>query len=136
MLEWNPTQKPCYSNESELATSAGAGGFQQQLIGAWWTMWRELIVSCSLQFYSRAVAKKYANLEIVKTLFLKDDVACTAIIAHNNWHARSTQFLAEDNLEVGAQRLLLILSVAKQNNKESAWVGQYIGVRSELGLKT
>ena len=131
---------------------AGAREFYQQLISASLLMWKEQSFSYMPQFYSQADAKKYTNLEIsnicqlkytdkiskyyrfcivMKTLLSKDSVVYTATDALNNWRAKSTQFLAKDELEVGAQRLSLILLVAEQNNEDRAKVEQWIEARSK-----
>ena len=65
----------------------------------------------------------------MKTLLLKDGVVRTVTVALNNCRAKSTQFLAKDEMEVGAQRLSLILPVAEQNNEERARVDQWIDAR-------
>ena len=123
-------QKLCYNNEGELIMLAGAREFYQQLISASLVMWKEQSFSYMPQFYSQADAKKYTNLQIsnvcqlkyaykipkyyqlciiVKILFSKDSVVCTVIIAFNNRCAKSTQSLVKDELEVGTQRLNLLL---------------------------
>ena len=151
LLGRNSTQKPCYNDEGDLTTLSGAREFHQQLITAWWNMWKEQSFPYLLPFYSRADAKKHDNLEIgdvcqlkyadkvsrhyrlcivVKTLLSKDGVVRTVIIALNNHRAKGTQVLAKDEMEVGAQRLCLILPVSEQNTEERARVDQWIDARS------
>ena len=95
-----------------------------------------------LPFYSRSHVKKYANLEVgdicqlkysnkiskyyrlcivVKTLLSEDSVIRTVIIAFNNQRSKGTQVLAKDEMEVGVQRLCLILPVSEQTLEERAW---------------
>ena len=66
---------------------------------------------------------------MVKTLLSEDGVVHTVTVALNNRRSNGTQVLAKDEMEVGAQRLCLILPVAEQNNEERARVDQWIDAR-------
>ena len=83
------------------------------------------------EFFQSSTYQKILGkgLIVVKTLLSKDGVVRTVIVALNNRRAKGTQVLAKDEMEVGAQRLCLILPVSEQNTEERARVDQWIDAR-------
>ena len=133
LLGWNSTQKPYYNDEEELIMLASAKEFRRQRGNAWRATWKMLDYPYLLPSYSWVDSKKYINLEksntcqlkyacktpkyyqfyiVMKTLLSKDGMDYTIIVAFNNHCAESTQSPAEDEMEVGAWKLSLILPVS------------------------
>ena len=67
---------------------------------------------------------------MVKTLLSEDGVVRTVTIALNNRRSKGTKILAKDEMEVGAQRLCLILPISEQDTEEQAKMDQWINARS------
>ena len=129
-------QTVSYNKPGDIIGLDGLKEYHREILRSWWSMWREQVFPKLFKFYDWAGAKMQDDLKVgdIYLLNYKDKVSshfclciiieakpsedalvCTVQVALRNRRAKSGCFLPREKLNVGVQRLVLVLPVAESN---------------------
>ena len=119
--------------------------YPRNSLQAWWTEWKCQGFPHLLPYYTKASAKRHPNLEVgdvcqiqYKTKVTKhyrlcivleaktseDGIVRTVVVGLRNRRGKVMKSLPQERIEVGVQRLLLVLPKCEQNKEEEEQVAR------------
>ena len=139
LLGRNSSTRISYNEQGELNDCHTMREYIDHITKAWWEMWKHQVVEQLMPYRSKEV-KVERNMEVGDVCLLKYDskvenhyrlcvvreiipssesgIVRTVIVAMNNRQAKGKKFLPASTLEVGVQRLSLIVPVEEQTEAE------------------
>ena len=130
------TQTISYNEHGNLIRLDGLKEYHREIFRSWWSMWIEQVFPKLFKFYNHAGAKTQDDLKVGDICLLnykdkvsshfylciitevkasEDAVVPTVQVALRNRRAKSGRFLPREELNIGVQRLVLVIPVAESN---------------------